>query len=490
MAYKAVPITKFGGLNLSADAANVGLERAIVATNVELAADLSYVKTRGGMSPVAAGTLSGDGQAFGIMPRSVPFGSFDILALTANTAGTSVFLDSYVPGGSVTALGNWATTAADKRAEMVLHGTPLLTNAYIAVRGQLLRKLTEANVLSTVAGKPKFLGVTPVSNRLVQAYFTGATDAPSGANGSTSTVYFSDPGLPETWTTNNFVQLSPGDGETITAVVSWREQLFVFKQTKMFIFSGEGTDSTGQPVFDFRSVKLAGKIGVGSSNLSSSAAAGIDGVYYVSSEGVFRTTGGPPVMISSALTSEFESNAIAGIFAGIAVVGQRVYLLNYTSTYVFDERHGQWVLWTVSTTAPPAEIESAPTVPRQHYFVRTGTRDISRLVSTFTTDAGTAIASSYQSGLSDMGLAAPKVVRQAQLWGTGTVSYAMGVDYAAVDTASSLVLGTAPTADDQYDRIARRGTLFSYKVSATSGAWRLNGLSLQVGARWPVGAQP
>jgi hypothetical protein len=52
------------------------------------------------------------------------------------------------------------------------------------------------------------------------------------------------------------VDLTPNDGEVIT---EWRvgaATLFVFKQTKFFVFYGNSTDGSGNPVFNYRSVDL------------------------------------------------------------------------------------------------------------------------------------------------------------------------------------------------------------------------------------------
>jgi hypothetical protein len=52
----------------------------------------------------------------------------------------------------------------------------------------------------------------------------------------------------------NFFDLTPGDGEQIMAAVTWRELVFIFKETKFFVLWGEGTGADGTPTFQVREV--------------------------------------------------------------------------------------------------------------------------------------------------------------------------------------------------------------------------------------------
>jgi hypothetical protein len=164
-------------------------------------------------------------------------------------------------------------------------GTGTTSYLYLAQGyGASVFRATLAPTFSTPAGMPnaQFLAVQPSDNRLVAAY-TSADPA--------SRVKFSDPGDAETWGANNYVDLTPNDGEVITGMVAWRDQLFVFKQNQFFVFYGNSTDGSGNPVFNYRTVDT----GVGAVNgRFSTCVAAPDGVYFMSARGVYRTTGGSP----------------------------------------------------------------------------------------------------------------------------------------------------------------------------------------------------
>jgi hypothetical protein len=141
-----------------------------------------------------------------------------------------------------------------------------------------------------------FVAITPTSNRLVVARESGAT-----AGNNPSSVNFSDAGAPETFTSTNFIDLDPGDGEVITGLQTWGNYLFVFKQTKFYVFYGEETDVTGEPIFNYRKVDT----GIGCA-ASRSVRAGRDGLYFLAPTGVYRTTGGAPELVSAAIDPLFN----------------------------------------------------------------------------------------------------------------------------------------------------------------------------------------
>ncbi len=494
MGFGVVDVKRFGGLQLSTDPADVGLERAIAGENFDLAIDGSFVRTRDGITRLgAAGALSGT-TCFRLIPDNDAV-TPKLLAISDNTS-TTAYLDSVTVAGTVTAVGSWTVGAGSGYFDAVNFGTPAATMTFIATDAALMRKYT-GGALATSVGKPRFLAVTPTSNRLIQAWFAAAADSPTGALGSMSTVFFSDAGAPETFSANNYVHLRPGDGEQIRGVAVYRGQVFVFKESTVFIFSGESTSSTGTPVFDFRAVNLDARV----ANVAGPVVAVTGrGVYYLGADGVYVTTGGPPALVSAPLSDLFQSGAVGQPYVALwataahlilsAVQGAAAYL------YVYDERRSDWVRWS-SGSWSSGSIERQPFVAWQEALLGSPESLFFALADSIlytdeaaTTDAGTAIASSYQTGFSDLGAPSVKTVRQIQAWGSGAPTLSVGVDYATPDTGSTVTLGTAPAVDDAIQATSRRGTTFSVKVAAASGVWKIANVALHVRRPRSPGAKP
>jgi hypothetical protein len=144
------------------------------------------------------------------------------------------------------------------------------------------------------ATAPTHIGVTPWDNRLILA----AENSPTLDN---SRVRFSDAGLPETYTANSYVDLIPGDNEEITGICTWRDKVFVFKQTKFFVFYGTSADSTGSR----SSTTAPSRRGRARSDTSRCVAMD-DAVYFSNTSGLFRTTGGPPEKVSGPVDPLFK----------------------------------------------------------------------------------------------------------------------------------------------------------------------------------------
>lgn len=495
--WQTLPVNKFGGLIVGgtgrgSDLGDVGISGAIDIVNVDIAADRSFIRTRDGLSRLtSAGVLFGG--ASGVCYRTiVDGGSNSLLTVTDNAGANTIGVDSTNVGGVVTAIGSWAGTSTGTH-DAVNFGTPTNTIVFISSANSTLRKVT-AGVLAVSVGVPKYVAVSPLSNRLIQGWFGSAASSPTAANGSTSTVFFSDAGAPETFSAANFVHLRPGDGEEIRGIVNYGTQTWVFKETSVFIFSGEGIGPTGGPEFDYRVMTLPSRIRKPLSD-GPMVGAGARGVYYAAVDGVYRTTGGPPVKISQALDSNFQLGT--DVVNHLSVVGTRVFLASGTSPTrytIFDEQHGQWSRWefTGAWSAPLIEWArlSGSIYPPLVAVKAAGTVYVTS--PTATSDDGTAIASTYWSGFDDLGAPTLKTLRQTQVWGSGSPTLGIYTDYLnpATDTgARALTLGTPPLVDDAVVRYARRGTRFSYKLSAASGAWYVYSLAFSMSSAQRPGAK-
>lgn len=280
----------------------------------------------------------------------------------------------------------------------------------------------------------RFVAVTQGDNRLVNARRSGTT-----AGDNPSTVRFSDPSTPTTFGANNWVDLTPGDGEPIMGMVAWREYLFVFKQTKFFVF-GQTTDASGTPEFNYRPVDT----GVG---LCSSRAlcATPFGVFFLTQRGVYVTDGGEPRLVSELLdpfwlgsASDFyRSNLFNHSELSLPVMTwhrQQVYLAVPTGAsgtndrlLVFDPRYEWWSMWSL----PCSGLVSFPADGRPEllFSLAAGSNLIGRHSQAYTSDNGTAIAARWRSGWLDLDDPAVKSLREAKVWGKGSLWARFSKDY-------------------------------------------------------------
>jgi hypothetical protein len=331
----------------------------------------------------------------------------------------------------------------------------------------------------------KFVAVTPTSNRLVVARESGTT----GGNNPAS-VNFSDAGAPETFTSTNWVDLDPGDGEAIMALTTWGNYLFAFKQTKFYIFYGETVDVTGEPVFNYRKIDTG--IGLVASQ---GVVAARDGVYFVSRTGVYRTTGGTPELVSRAigplfageLSSFYQGDEIAQLYLANAAMtwhNERIYLSVTTGAsttndrmLVFDPRYDEWLVWNIPAAALTT-FRNSLEGPRLVMARPSGLNYVDEWqgypLPAWPDDDGTAITSRYRTGFSDFGApGAEKDIDSTRLWGTGTVAVQGSKEFGDLDTATNVTLGTSPTIDKGLHNKQKTGELISYQFGGTS-AWRLH----------------
>src|SRR5687768_10053534 len=140
-------------------------------------------------------------------------------------AGCGTRLEALSTAGAVVAS---QTGLTDGIWDFARFGAPNTERVYAGNANDLLY-IWNGSAWASVASSPKAgaLAVMAVDagNRLVAGRFDGTAGGPTAGAGTSSPshVYFSDAGDPQTWGTNNYVQLTPGDGEKVQAVVAWRE---------------------------------------------------------------------------------------------------------------------------------------------------------------------------------------------------------------------------------------------------------------------------
>jgi len=506
MSLNSFTIEGFGGLNLRDDPQEVGAKGATDLLNVDLDR-AGRLRTRDGYEVFNANVVSSTGYQAGVFGSHLSAGSI----MAARVSAGSLFLDRLtVDDAAVENKGSWVASASAVITSTTHLGTATSSRMYLAsgdASANYTLKSYNGVTVSNGVGKPMFVAVSPRSNRLVQAYYPNAADSPSGANGTMSTVFFSDEGLPDTYTATNFVPLRPGDGEVITGMVVLRDLLIVFKQTAMFVFYGENTDDEGLTEFVYREVTLPASIASAPGARDGRfIIVGGDSAYFSTRDGIFKTNGSSFDLISGAIQPLFDAND-SGVPAGLRLKADGSYgppalswvrdtLICYYQNssgspqcLVWDAS-GQWRMWRFTLGAThfaevPTEVRGAGIdgYGRAIFFAFTDSataNNINRMASDVTADAGSAISWSYTSGYYDLGSPAEKRVRYTDVYGSGTVTAQMlgvgGRTGASTDAGSAVTLGVLPAVVRTRRNSPLRARRFASVLSG-SGAARVNQLT-------------
>jgi hypothetical protein len=437
------PFKEFGhGLNLRSKPDNVDAASCIDCMNV-IFSDRGAIEQRDGYDNLTAALTN---SVDSLEPFYTSSGTKQLLA------GCGTRLEAISTAGAVVAS---ATGLSGGPYDFVRYGKPNEEVAFAGNGTDTIRKWSGAAwtaPTATVNGeaakampKARYLAVQSPDNRLVATGFATTTGGPAGATSSPSHVYWSEPGNPEEWKTagteanpNNSIQLTPGDGEAIQGAIVWRELLFVFKESKFFVFYGNSTDSVGNPVFNYRPVATG--VGLASPR---TLCADRNGVYFMGRQGVYRTTGQEPELISKSIEPIWTGDASTFYTGGTLATGsitncaatihnERLYLSFPTEsannrTLVYDPRYEWWSLYSLPCSALASfRIGSAPELV---FGYASGLNEIGRHGPSFTNDDGTAISSRWRSGWFDLELPDVKTLVRSKVWGTGIVRMSLGRDF-------------------------------------------------------------
>lgn len=471
MGLTPVNVEAFGGLNLASDPEEVDLGGAVDILNVDLLKQ-GRITSRPGSVGVAQGTWTIPGMAL----HQDTAASLSVL-LTRTDAGTRKYVGLNASGADIATQSIGGAGAPSFFSAATFGGTSG-TRTYLVAGGNggTPYRWNGATFTSVAAIPVGFFAVQQPDNRLVSVSVDGK-------------VSFSDAGAPETFGANNYVYVTPGDGQYASGIVSWQNMVFVFKERKFFVFYGNSTDSTGNPVFNYRAVDT----GVGAMYTTSpgrTMVAGRDGVYFLAWDGVYRTTGGPPVKVSGALDEWFQvgsppffqypRTSPSGYYA-IATDDRRLFVgVPHGGAFIYYFDSGHWSWWSGEYHAmvgAQQTVSGDPELWFQNmfgylaYHSKSATVDLSGIL-----DAQ--ITSRYRSGFSDLGAAGrEKTVRQTELVGQGTVSLGWSRDFGAITSTSTanVTLGTAPATTRGLHRLSQNGEQLGFQISSVlGGAWQVN----------------
>lgn len=384
-------------------------------------------------------------------------------------------------------------------------GTPGGTYTYIADRINTLKRFDGVNfaeptaTIDGEAGKamPKgdFLATwIDGGNRLVVA--GAGSGGPGGMAATASHVFFSLPGSAEEYESTAYVILDPGDGEAIHGCCEWGGQIFVFKETRMFVFYSVSADSEGKPIFNFRTVDLGTRVRQPGTTSGEQIVAGREGVYFVSENGVWVTTGGEPTLLSDALaplsdiapSDDFPGPA-SDTFGerrfkqarGISFCDEQLYVglaLDageegpVTRMLKLDLRTLDWTVWTVLINCFLVWNEDTSYNHSRLFFsVRNaGDKNIYLFTPDAEEDPHVDIEPRWQSGFYDLDNADEKTFTTFKIWGSGKVELSVAEDYGDVGDAFECNLGEGMAIAQLQDQRGQTATLFSHKLSG-AGPW-------------------
>jgi hypothetical protein len=470
-----VVVEQFAGLRLDLDPEEVGLGAAIDVLNVDLSRP-GRARTRNGYTRFDTDGLAAASASLAPIGRSQ----------LAVGAGTWVY--NYPSSGTAAASINVTNGPGTEAWSFTVFGTPSTTRTYGADGTDTLVRLqsgswsqptcTVDGVVGQAMPKAQSLAVQSPDNRLVAAGSQSTTGGPGGAASGNDHVWFSDPGDPESWTSTSYVQITPGDGARITATVTWRDQVFVFKQDKFAVFYGNTVDSAGQPIFNYRTF-----YGQGCPYVSGVCVAP-EGVYFANPQGVWLTNGGQATQIAGSILPLFLGTQTQ-FYTGPAIsFNSRTSLawnegLVYVATMdgvgmlVLETATGKWWVYDLPVAQMTVWYPSISAVP-EIWFTDKVHGNLYHFTRQAATDNGAAITSRYRSGFDALGgNGREKTVRQTELAGTGTLSFGWSRDFGTV-SSSSVTMGASPAVSRAWHRSAQRGEVLSWQASSTSGQWALN----------------
>lgn len=484
----------FGGLDVVTDPLDVGADGAVDAVNVDLDRR-GLLRSRDGLTAFSSFT---QGSA-----ASNPFTAVHELhdgnVLAYAGAGPATL---YAVGTSGAALATQTTGFGAPTWGVTSYSTPTAGFTFISSGNTPTRWDGSVFAVPTYTGTQPGgagLAVTPWDNRLVNFAMQGNV-GPTDVN----RVLFSDATDPLTFSANNFVSLVTGgtSGSTLKGGNTFANRLFLFSQRRLFIFYGTSIQSDGTPVFNYLTIDTP------YSNASvGPTVTGPDGVYVLTSEGLYRTQGGAFQLVSDTIapilkgnTGAYSSTLPSLTLLGVnnessACVDGRLYFTATTGSFssdpthilVWDTKLSQWLLW--STTYEWLASVSNRRAPRLLVSQRGGSsaNPILYLDQTATTDNGTAIASRYKSGrypLTDRGNVAETL--ESRLIGTGTVTFLLETDKYTAAThgagaSQSVALGIVPVSADGWFALDQEGGWFQHTISA-SVPWTLESVTHYISA--------
>lgn len=329
-----IKINKFTGLNTN-DSITIDDTELTECLNFDLSPSGELKKRPGLVRPNNTGITAAENVlALGVL--YIATGGAHILART----GQNIW---YTADGGVSWTGIFAANAS---FGTVLEGTQYNDTFYM-VNGSATTIWTwNGSVGATITPTPVGSSITAYKDRLWVAN-RNSTVTPSRLYFSKIADFTSATGWPST----NFLDVSPNDGDYISAIVPYQDLLYIFKSRSIWVLyvSGDPTTWTLKNTF----------LGAGCTH-SSAIKIHDDYIYFMGAYGFYKTDGTQLVNISSAVKTFFDPDGLGDsvaipwsiiygnrlIFVGYGAAGTPICLVYYFET-------GGWSQWTFASGIIP-----------------------------------------------------------------------------------------------------------------------------------------
>ncbi len=337
--YRLVTMSEFGTLNTVSDGSTIADNEFTIAKNINITPAKTIKKRLGlerlnGVGGTSIGSVIGALSSIRLLCRQKT-GATDRFFFTDNA---KTWVCDTSANNTIEVLVGGAAVANVTWAQQGFNGNVYLlrsTGAIISVAPGVTAGVAVGNVQGTVYTFFKdrqFISNTgaavPLDSRLTYSQILDNSAAT---------------GFPGT----NFIDVSPGDGQYISALAVYNDQLVIFKNKSTYVLSADGSPST----WTLRQLHAnIGCVGRGTPIV-------IEGLlYFLSEEGVFRTDG---------VTFDEISKPIAATIGNLvwnaptsntvdAAYWDNKYLFYYPTTndaYVFDTNNEVWTQWSFTFPA-------------------------------------------------------------------------------------------------------------------------------------------
>lgn len=377
-------------------------------------------------------------------------------------------------------------------------GGPGLASTFIASRGtvragtagyRLKRYITATGITEpggTVdgggvphLGAPTILGVWEADSRLMLMGYAEGLYGPNGIFVDRDTVIIMEPGNPTVWDSDSIIRVGVGDGEMITGCGNVREQTIIFKESRGFVITGISANALGDAQFHKRGFSIANS---GPPVNPCAVASTSQGVYYVTRNGLWRTSGSTPVRVSDGVDRLFRDGTLTGDqdqchrlrltqLGALLVLGYG-YPDGVTDgllgQLVYDIERGEWVSWTVQTAQFAVEDGRAFFFD---YNPDTAVRCLYEVDPTLSEDyletpedegrPEAPVIMRWQSVPSDLGVPGIKYVRGTRVWmnGEGINAPTLSVHSDFAPDGIEIPLNLTGAGGDDHVAVARHGVL-------------------------------